>query len=82
VGRRQRDRENDRLHGAGALVSINGDPFKGVPGAPTGAVFSGITGQFKVGTPASPAALDTSNFIFDSEDGTISAWRSPSTAAL
>jgi uncharacterized protein (TIGR03118 family) len=69
-------------NGAGALQSINGDPFKGVPGAPTGAVFSGITGQFKVGTAASPNALDTSFFIFDSEDGTISAWRSPSTAAL
>ncbi|MGN6429268.1 MAG: TIGR03118 family protein [Gaiellaceae bacterium] len=67
---------------AGALQSINGDPFKGVPGAPTGAVFSGISGQFQVGTTQTPATLGTSNFIFDSEDGTISAWRSASAAAL
>jgi uncharacterized protein (TIGR03118 family) len=69
-------------NGAGALQSINNDPFKGVPGAPTGAVFSGISGQFQVGTSQTPNTLATSNFIFDSEDGTISAWRSPSAAAL
>ena len=69
-------------NGAGALQAINGDAFKGVPGAPTGAVFSGISGQFQVGTTQTPATLGTSNFIFDSEDGTISAWRSPSAAAL
>jgi uncharacterized protein (TIGR03118 family) len=69
-------------NGAGVLQAINGDPFKGVPGAPTGAVFSGISGQFQVGTTQTPTTLGTSNFIFDSEDGTISAWRSPSTAAL
>jgi uncharacterized protein (TIGR03118 family) len=69
-------------NGAGALQAINGDPFKSVPGAPTGAVFSGISGQFQVGTSQSPTTLGTSNFIFDSEDGTISAWRSPSRAAL
>jgi uncharacterized protein (TIGR03118 family) len=69
-------------NGAGALQAINGDAFKDVPGAPTGAVFSGISGQFQVGTTQTPTTLANSNFIFDSEDGTISAWRSPSKAAL
>lgn len=67
--------------GAGVRVDIGGLPAQGVPGDPTGAVFSGIAGQFQVGTTASPTTLGTSNFIFDSEDGTISAWRGP-TAAL
>ena len=44
------------------------------PGAPTGAVFSGIAGQFQVATDAAPTTLATSNFIFAAEDGTISAW--------
>jgi uncharacterized protein (TIGR03118 family) len=61
---------------------VGGNPFQGVPGDPTGAVFSRISGQFQVGTTASPATLGTSNFIFDAEDGTISAWRGGSTAAL
>ncbi|MFL6068741.1 MAG: TIGR03118 family protein [Gaiellaceae bacterium] len=68
--------------GAGALVQIGGINAQGVPGAPTGAVFSGIGGQFQVGTTAAPTTLGTSNFIFDAEDGTISAWRGGSTAAL
>jgi uncharacterized protein (TIGR03118 family) len=68
--------------GAGARVDIGGHPVQGVPGDPTGAVFSGIPGQFEVGTTADPTTLDTSNFIFDGEDGTISAWRGGSTAAL
>ncbi len=68
--------------GAGVLVQIGGLNAQGVPGAPTGAVFSGITGQFQVGTTATPNTLGTSNFIFASEDGTISAWRGSSTAAL
>jgi uncharacterized protein (TIGR03118 family) len=68
--------------GAGALVQIGGLNAQGVPGAPTGAVFSGIAGQFLVGTTAAPTALNTSNFVFDAEDGTISAWRGGSTAAL
>ena len=67
--------------GAGTRVDIGGLPAQGVPGDPTGAVFSGIAGQFQVGTTAS-ATLGTSNFIFDGEDGTISAWRIGSTAAL
>jgi len=67
---------------AGALVAVGGVPFQGVPGNPTGAVFSGIAGKFQVGTVASPTTLGTSNFVFDSEDGTISAWRGGSTAAL
>ena len=66
--------------GAGARVDIGGIPAQGVPGAPTGAVFSGIAGQFQVGTDTDPT-LGASNFIFDSEDGTISAWRIGSKAA-
>ena len=69
-------------NGAGTLVQIGGLNAQGVPGDPTGAVFSGIVGQFQVGTTASPTTLGTSNFIFDSEDGTISAWRGGSSAAL
>ena len=65
----------------GTRVDIGGLPAQGVPGAPTGAVFAGIAGQFQVGTAADPTALGTSNFVFDSEDGTISAWRIGSTAA-
>ena len=68
--------------GAGARVDIGGLAAQGVPGDPTGAVFSGIAGQFQVGTTANPTTLGTSNFIFDGEDGTISAWRIGSTAAL
>ena len=67
--------------GAGVRADIGGLPAQGVPGDPTGAVFSGIKDQFRVGTAADPTALDTSNFVFDSEDGTISAWRLGSTAA-
>jgi uncharacterized protein (TIGR03118 family) len=66
---------------AGARVDIGGLPAQGVPGDPTGAVFSGIAGQFQVGTAADPKTLGASNFVFDSEDGTISAWRIGSTAA-
>jgi uncharacterized protein (TIGR03118 family) len=67
--------------GAGMRVDIGGLTAQGVPGDPTGAVFSGIAGQFQVGTAADPNTLAPSNFIFDSEDGTISAWRIGSTAA-
>src|SRR6478672_8170923 len=66
--------------GAGTRVDVGGHPAQGVPGDPTGAVFSGIAGQFQVGTTASPTTPGTSNFIFDSEEGTISAWRIGSTA--
>jgi uncharacterized protein (TIGR03118 family) len=69
-------------NGAGVLQMIGGQPFQGVAGGPTGAVFSGIAGQFQVGTTASPTTLGTSNFIFVSEDGKIRAWRGGSTAAL
>jgi uncharacterized protein (TIGR03118 family) len=67
---------------AGALQMIGGQPFQVVDNKPTGAVFSGITGQFQVGTFVSPTTLGTSNFIFDGEDGTIRAWRGGSTEAL
>jgi len=71
--------------GSGTRIDVGGLPAQGVPGDPTGAVFSGITGppaEFQVGTTADPKTLSASNFIFDSEDGTISAWRIGSTAAL
>jgi uncharacterized protein (TIGR03118 family) len=68
--------------GLGTRVNVGGQPAQGVPGDPTGTVFSGIPGSFQVGTTASPTTLGTSNFIFDGEDGTISAWRGGSTAAL
>jgi uncharacterized protein (TIGR03118 family) len=67
---------------AGVLQSIGGNPFQVVDGGPTGAVFSGIAGQFQVGTTASPTTLGTSNFVFAGEDGMIRAWRGGSTAAL
>ena len=69
-------------NGSGMRIDIGGQPAQGVPGDPTGAVFSGIDGQFEVGTTSNPSMLDKSNFVFDSEDGTISAWRPGSTAAL
>ena len=69
-------------NGSGQLQMIGGTPFQGVAGAPTGCVFSGIAGQFLVGTAANPTALGTSNFVFDTEDGTILAWRGGSTAAV
>ena len=69
-------------NGAGVLQQIGGNAFQVVDGAPTGAVFSGIAGQFQVGTTAAPTTLGTSNFIFDGEDGMIRAWRGGSTAAL
>ncbi len=51
-------------------------PLGGGPvSAPTGAVFNGTT-DFNVGTNA-PA-----NFIFDTEDGTISGWHGGSSAVL
>ena len=68
-------------NGAGALQSIGGHAFQDVPGAPTGDVFSGIAGQFQVGTTSS-TTLGTSNFVFAAEDGTISAWRGGSTGAI
>ena len=68
--------------GAGALVVIGGQHAQNVPGAPTGAVFSGIAGQFQVGTDAAPTTLATSNFIFAAEDGTISAWRGAPSARV
>ena len=82
VDRQQRHRQHVGLQRRGNAVDIGGLPAQGVPGDPTGAVFSGIAGQFQVGTTASPTTLGASNFIFDGEDGTISAWRIGSTAAL
>jgi uncharacterized protein (TIGR03118 family) len=69
-------------NGAGALQMIGGQPFQTVEGGPTGAVFSGITGQFLVGTTVSPTTLGTSNFVFATEHDGIRAWRGGSTAAL
>ncbi|HEY7422472.1 MAG TPA: TIGR03118 family protein [Gaiellaceae bacterium] len=67
--------------GAGALFPIGGLNAQNVPGDPTGAVFSGIANEFEVGTMSDPT-LKQSNFIFDSEDGTISAWRGPPSALV
>jgi uncharacterized protein (TIGR03118 family) len=67
--------------GAGVLFPIGGLNAQVVPGDPTGTVFSGITDKFKVGTTTDSTAL-RSNFIFDSEDGTISAWRGPPAALV
>jgi uncharacterized protein (TIGR03118 family) len=69
-------------NGAGVLQQIGGVAFQRVLGKPTGAVFSGISGQFQVGTFASPTTLGTSNFIFATEDSVIRAWRGGSTDAL
>lgn len=72
--------------GAGAVVPINGDGFVTLPppafepaavSAPTGIVYNGSTTDFLV-TPGGAAA----HFIFDTEDGTISAWASGKTATL
>ena len=72
--------------GAGAAVPINGDGFVTVPppafeptavSAPTGIVFNGSTTDFLL-TPGGAAA----HFIFDTEDGTISAWATGKTATL
>jgi uncharacterized protein (TIGR03118 family) len=68
--------------GSGTLFKIGGLDAQDVPGAPTGAVFSGIPGQFQVGTMANPTTLSASNFVFASEDGTISAWRGPPAALV
>ncbi len=52
-----------------------------VPGGPTGAVFTGIGGNFLIGTTAT-TTLAPSNFVFATEAGQILAWRGGSTAAL
>lgn len=70
--------------GAGVAVPINGDGFVTIPppafepnavSAPTGIVVNGSATDFLV-TPGGPA----SHFIFDTEDGTISAWAGGQTA--
>ncbi len=72
--------------GAGTAVPINGDGFVTVPppafeptavSAPTGIVFNGSATDFLV-TPGGTGA----HFIFDTEDGTISAWATGKTATL
>jgi uncharacterized protein (TIGR03118 family) len=52
-----------------------------VPGGPTGTVFTGIAGNFQIGTTAT-TTLAPSNFVFATESGQILAWRGGSTAAL
>ena len=52
-----------------------------VPGGPTGTVFTGIAGNFLIGTTAT-TTLAPSNFVFATEAGQILAWRGGSTAAL
>lgn len=72
--------------GAGAAIPINGTGFVTVPppafeptaiSAPTGIVFNGSATDFLV-TPGGPGA----HFIFDTEDGTISAWAGGVSATL
>jgi uncharacterized protein (TIGR03118 family) len=60
----------------GLIVTIPSPPSGAPPSAPTGVVFSGSPTDFLIatGTPA--------HFIFDTEDGTISAWGSGSKAML
>ena len=83
VGRRQRRATRRRSTTVPARSRRSAaSPFQTVEGGPTGAVFSGIAGQFLVGTTAAPTTLGTSNFVFANEDGEIRAWRGGSTAAL
>src|SRR3984885_14958608 len=72
--------------GAGAAIPINGDGFVTIPppafeptavSTPTGVVVNGSATDFLV-TPGGAA----SHFIFDTEDGTISAWATGKTATL
>ena len=72
--------------GAGAAIPINGDGFVTIPppafeptsvSTPTGVVVNGSATDFLV-TPGGSAA----HFIFDTEDGTISAWAGGKTATL
>jgi len=60
----------------GLVVSVSGD---GGPAAPTGAVFNG-----NAAFPVTAGGTDFARFIFDSEDGTVSAWagRSASTVEV
>src|SRR5262249_16777821 len=62
---------------AGAKIPLDVN----VLGGPTGAVFTGIAGNFLTASTAS-ATLAPSSFVFASEDGKIRAWRGGSTAAL
>jgi uncharacterized protein (TIGR03118 family) len=64
--------------GGGTVLALAPD----VAGGPTGMVFAGIAGNFRVGTTAQPLNLQPASFIFASEDGKIRAWRGGSTAAL
>jgi uncharacterized protein (TIGR03118 family) len=48
-----------------------------VTGGPTGIVFGGSAGNFLVGTPPGPAS-----FIFDTESGTVQAWRGGTAATV
>jgi uncharacterized protein (TIGR03118 family) len=65
--------------GAGAIAPL----VVGVDGGPTGVVFAGIANRFLVATePGSTPALARANFIFDSEDGQIRAWRGGVTALV
>jgi uncharacterized protein (TIGR03118 family) len=63
--------------GAGAPVPLVVD----VAGGPTGVVFAGIADNFLVATNTS-STLGPANFIFDSEDGQIRAWRGGVTALV
>jgi len=70
----------------GGIIPINGDGYVTVPppafepnavSAPTGIVFNGSATDFLVASGGTAA-----HFIFDTEDGTISAWASGKNAVL
>ena len=59
----------------GLVVTIPAPPGDTSPAAPTGQLFNSTAADFKVGATKS-------NFIFATEDGTIAAWASGTSAAL
>jgi uncharacterized protein (TIGR03118 family) len=63
--------------GAGAKVPLTVN----VLGGPTGAVFSGVAGNFLIGTDTDPTPL-AANFVFATENGDIRAWRGGGTALV
>ena len=62
--------------GGSKFLSVN------VLGAPTGAVFAGVPGDFQIGTATDPNALAPAKFIFATENGDLRAWQSGSTALV
>ena len=80
VGQRTRA-DDEQVHAPPRARARSTSFVVDVLGGPTGAVFTGITGNFLTASTAS-TTLAPSNFVFASEDGKIRAWRGGSTAAL